>query len=111
MICKHCGYIVPDGAVMCPQCGAEVNAAHRGSPGAAGMRQGRRESAPSERSYSSMPLEDDIPVSDAALKNGFGHYNHFTLACNKLYGASPTAIKKQRRQRDVASNAPLERTA
>ena len=56
-------------------------------------------------------LTHDIPVSDAALKNGFGHYNHFTLACNKLYGASPTAIKKQRRQRDVASGAPLEKSA
>lgn len=56
-------------------------------------------------------LTHDIPVCEAAIKNGFGHYNHFTNACRKYYGASPTALKKARRQRDVASNAPLERSA
>ena len=56
-------------------------------------------------------LTHDIPVCEAALKNGFGHYNHFTNACRKYYGASPTAIKKQRRQRDAAPNAPLEKSA
>ena len=52
----------------------------------------------------------DGPVNEA-LKNGFGHYNHFTNACRKYYGASPTALKKAKRQRDVASNAPMERSA
>lgn len=47
----------------------------------------------------------------AALKNGFCHYNHFTKACHKYYGASPTELKKQRRQRDAAKNMPLVRTA
>ena len=56
-------------------------------------------------------LTHDIPIGEAAIKNGFCHYNHFTKACRRFYGSSPTAIKKQRRQRDVASNAPLERTA
>jgi len=56
-------------------------------------------------------LTHDIPIGEAAKKNGFCHYNHFTKACRRFYGSSPTAIKKQRRQRDVASNAPLERTA
>lgn len=56
-------------------------------------------------------LTHDVPVCEAALKNGFGHYNHFTNACRKYYGASPTAIKKQKRQRDGASNAPLARPA
>ena len=56
-------------------------------------------------------LTHDIPVCEAALKNGFGHYNHFTNACRKYYGASPTALKKAKRQRDVASNAPMERSA
>ena len=56
-------------------------------------------------------LTHDVPVCEAALKNGFGHYNHFTNACRKYYGASPTALKKARRQRDVASNAPMERSA
>ncbi len=53
-------------------------------------------------------LTHDVPVCEAALKNGFGHYNHFTNACRKYYGASPTAIKKQRR---AAPGAPLERSA
>ena len=56
-------------------------------------------------------LTHDIPIGEASIKNGFCHYNHFTKACRRFYGSSPTAIKKQRRQRDVASNAPLERTA
>ena len=64
-------------------------------------------------------LEDyltyDIPVGEAALKNGFCHYNFFSKACNKYYGASPTAIKKARREheRDARpnTNMPLVRTA
>lgn len=56
-------------------------------------------------------LTHDVPVCEAAIKNGFGHYNHFTNACRKYYGASPTALKKAKRQRDVASNAPLDRSA
>ena len=47
-------------------------------------------------------LEDyltyDIPVGEAALKNGFCHYNFFSKACSKYYGASPTAIKKAKRE-------------
>lgn len=54
-------------------------------------------------------LIHDVPVGEAALKNGFCHYNHFTNACRKYYGASPTAIKKQKRAASVS--APLERTA
>ena len=54
-------------------------------------------------------LTHDVPVCEAALKNGFGHYNHFTNACRKYYGASPTAIKKQKRAASVS--APLERSA
>ena len=56
-------------------------------------------------------LTHDVPVCEAAIKNGFGHYNHFTNACRKYYGASPTALKKAKRQRDVASNAPMEKSA
>ena len=61
-------------------------------------------------------LEDyltyDIPVGEAVLKNGFCHYNFFSKACNKYYGASPTAIKKARReQREIAADMPLVRTA
>ena len=56
-------------------------------------------------------LEHDISVGDAAIKNGFGHYNHFTKACRKLYGASPTEIKRQKRQRDAESDHPLEKSA
>ena len=56
-------------------------------------------------------LTHDIPIGEAALKNGFCHYNHFTKACRKYYGASPTEIKRQKRQRDAAPNAPLVKSA
>ena len=56
-------------------------------------------------------LTHDIPIGEAAKKNGFCHYNHFTKACHKYYGASPTEIKRQKRQRDVATNTPLVRSA
>ena len=54
-------------------------------------------------------LTHDVPVCEAALKNGFGHYNHFTNACRKYYGASPTAIKKMKRGKAVSQ--PLEISA
>ena len=54
-------------------------------------------------------LTHDIPVCEAAIKNGFGHYNHFTNACRKYYGASPTALKKARRQNQGrAVSLPVE---
>ena len=56
-------------------------------------------------------LTHDVPVCEAAIKNGFGHYNHFTNACRKYYGASPTAIKKARRELQSTANMPLVRTA
>ena len=56
-------------------------------------------------------LTHDIPIGEAAKKNGFCHYNHFTKACHKYYGASPTEIKRQKRQRDAAPNAPLVKSA
>lgn len=56
-------------------------------------------------------LAHDIPVGEAALKNGFCHYNHFTKACHKYFGASPTELKKQKRQRSAAKKLPLVRTA
>ena len=56
-------------------------------------------------------LSFDIPVAEAALKNGFGHYNFFSKACIKYYGASPTALKKVRRQQPGTVDMPLVRTA
>ena len=54
-------------------------------------------------------LTHDVPVCEAALKNGFGHYNYFTNACRKYYGASPTALKKARRQNQGrAVSLPVE---
>ena len=51
-------------------------------------------------------LTHDIPIGEAAKKNGFCHYNHFTKACRKYYGASPTEIKNQKRGKQVS--LPLE---
>ena len=47
-------------------------------------------------------LTHDIPIGEAAKKNGFCHYNHFTKACRKYYGASPTEIKKTKRGKQVS---------
>ena len=47
-------------------------------------------------------LTHDIPIGEAAKKNGFCHYNHFTKACHKYYGASPTEIKKTKRGKQVS---------
>ena len=45
-------------------------------------------------------LEDyltyNLSVGDAALRNGFRHYNHFSKACKKYYGASPLQLKKRK---------------
>lgn len=54
-------------------------------------------------------LTHDVPVGEAAKKNGFCHYNHFTKACHKYYGASPTEIKKAKRGKQVS--LPLEISA
>lgn len=54
-------------------------------------------------------ITHDVPVCEAALKNGFCHYNHFTKACHKYYGASPTEIKKQKRA--ASGSTPLVRSA
>lgn len=56
-------------------------------------------------------LVHDISAADAALRNGFCHYNFFAKACDKYYGASPTALKKARRQQSGTANMPLVRTA
>ena len=54
-------------------------------------------------------LTHDVPIGEAAKKNGFCHYNHFTKACHKYYGASPTEIKKAKRGKQVS--LPLEISA
>ena len=55
-------------------------------------------------------LTHDVPVCEAALKNGFGHYNHFTNACRKYYGASPTELKKSKRQNQAERSACLSKS-
>ena len=42
MVCEHCGSVVPEGAVVCPQCGFQVSAVQR-YKGQAARRQGRPE--------------------------------------------------------------------
>ncbi len=56
MVCKHCGNLLPDGAVVCSQCGAQVNAVRRGE-GAAARRQGRPERTSGGRLGSMTPAE------------------------------------------------------
>ena len=67
MLCKHCGDIVPDNALVCPQCGAEVVSSRRSAAGTASIRQGRPEPAPSERPYHSAPFEDEPAAEDAVV--------------------------------------------
>ena len=63
MLCKHCGNLVPENAVVCPQCGADATPRRR-AQGVAGIRQGRQEAAPSEKPYSSAPYDDGPQLED-----------------------------------------------
>ncbi len=67
MLCKHCGDIVPDNALVCPQCGAEVSSSRRSAAGTASIRQGRPEAAPSERQYQSAPFDEEPAAEDAVV--------------------------------------------
>ena len=64
MVCEHCGYFLPDGAVVCNQCGAQVNTPQRGE-GLSARRQGRPDRAPGEKNGSLTRMEEEMPVSRA----------------------------------------------
>jgi hypothetical protein len=48
MVCEHCGNLLEDGALVCSQCGAQVNRPHRGE-GVSARRQGRPDQADAQR--------------------------------------------------------------
>ena len=60
MVCEHCGNILPEGAVVCDQCGAPVSSVQRGE-GLAARRQGRPERQKNGRPGSYMPAD---PIAD-----------------------------------------------
>ena len=57
MVCEQCGSILPDGAAICPQCGAEIRARREGG-GLSGRRQGRPEKSAAQRMGSLLPIDD-----------------------------------------------------
>ncbi|MDO5328284.1 MAG: chitobiase/beta-hexosaminidase C-terminal domain-containing protein [Clostridia bacterium] len=63
MVCAPCGNILPEGAVVCEQCGAQVTPVQRGE-GLAARRQGRPDKQRGGRPGSYMPV--DVPAEDAA---------------------------------------------
>ena len=62
MVCEHCGNLLEDGAVVCSQCGTQVNRPHRGE-GVSARRQGRPERAAGGRMGSMTPAEP-IPETE-----------------------------------------------
>ena len=65
MICDHCGNYIPDGSVVCPQCGKALNRRPREN-GAAARRQGRPDRQPEGRLGSYMPTVDNPPMPNEA---------------------------------------------
>ncbi|MBQ9264602.1 MAG: chitobiase/beta-hexosaminidase C-terminal domain-containing protein [Clostridia bacterium] len=57
MICKRCGNSLPDGAVVCDQCGYEIGAS-RSWEGSAGRRQGKEDRPSAGRTGSAMETVD-----------------------------------------------------
>jgi hypothetical protein len=65
MVCEHCGNLLEDGALVCSQCGAQVNRPHRGE-GVSARRQGRPERSAGGRMGSMTPAEpvpQDVPTA------------------------------------------------
>lgn len=68
MVCKHCGNLLREDAVVCDQCGAEIRVQHAAS-GASGRRQGKAETAQPERVGSMAVPEAQPYVSDAVMES------------------------------------------
>ena len=68
MVCEHCGSVVPEGAVVCPQCGFQVSAVQR-YKGQAARRQGRPEKQKNDHAGSVMPPSEG-PVAQAFSGRG-----------------------------------------
>lgn len=65
MVCEQCGNFVPDGATVCDQCGAQIQAVPRGG-GVSGRRQGRPDVSAQQYSPSAMPVMDARRAADQA---------------------------------------------
>ena len=66
MVCEHCGNVVPDGALICSQCGAQVASARR-YEGQAARRQGRPEQRKGDRTGSTV-RDTRPPTAEPALE-------------------------------------------
>ena len=97
MVCEHCGNILPDGAVVCVQCGAQVNAVRRGE-GAAARRQGRPERAAGSRG-SMTPAEPvlwEAPTARRSPSRSEGSYTAPQRPAPKSGKAARTMDRKHR---------------
>ena len=77
MVCEHCGNLLEEGAVVCSQCGAQVNTVRRGE-GAAARRQGRPERAAGGRMGSMTPAEPvpwEAPTARRSPSRSEGSYS------------------------------------
>lgn len=66
MVCAHCGNIVPEGAVICNQCGSQIAAVKR-QEGLAARRQGRPERAGGGRAGRAVK-SDPLPLAEPVLE-------------------------------------------
>ena len=100
MVCEHCGNILEEGAVVCSQCGAQVNRPHRGE-GAAARRQGRPEKSAGGRMGSMTPAEAsprDVPTAQRSPSRSEGRSAGSQRPASKN-GKAARSIDRQHRTR------------
>lgn len=67
MVCKHCGNVLPDGAVACDQCGTPVKYRER-EGGIGAYRQGKDDSRPAARSGSAAHRDPSLGEAEDAVR-------------------------------------------
>ena len=101
IICRHCGSVVPQGAMVCPQCGRQIPAKTR-ETGAAARRQGRNYVSSAGRAGSAMPgaYPPSYPQEEYARQRRIGSEGRGSLAQQPpTAGARPMNRARQLKRR------------
>ena len=100
MVCEHCGNPLPEGAVLCSQCGAQAPAYRGRGTGTAARRQGRPERPPEARMGSGTPVESVYrPVETAARRDPSRSIPNQAGASRSAQQRKGTAQKLNRKRR------------
>ncbi len=105
MICSHCGNAVPEGAVVCPQCGAQMTVRSRDT-GVAARRQGRPDRPREGRLGSNLRADTQLPGPNEAYamprragSEGMRPVSMKTGAQPVQIGSKPAARERQLKRR------------